>query len=88
MNPVYESESVIQRNVRRICEGCTVLIIAHGLTAVRDADRITGLPGVTKPLAGRRTSMPLARVRIYGQRHSSREQRPRRKIPLHWRRSA
>lgn len=36
----YESESVIQNNMKAICQGRTVLIIAHRLTAVRDADRI------------------------------------------------
>ncbi|EWY41177.1 peptidase C39 [Skermanella stibiiresistens SB22] len=36
----YESESAIQRNMRRICAGRTVLIIAHRLAAVRGADRI------------------------------------------------
>ena len=36
----YESERVIQENMRRICEGRTVLIIAHRLSAVRRADRI------------------------------------------------
>ncbi|MGK5024038.1 type I secretion system permease/ATPase [Janthinobacterium sp. RB2R34] len=36
----YESESIIQANMRRICQGRTVLIIAHRLSAVRDADRI------------------------------------------------
>ncbi|KVX61488.1 type I secretion system permease/ATPase [Burkholderia stagnalis] len=36
----YESEAVIQANMRRICERRTVLIIAHRLSAVRDADRI------------------------------------------------
>ena len=36
----YESERVIQDNMRRICAGRTVLIIAHRLTAVQDADRI------------------------------------------------
>ncbi|MGV3654016.1 MAG: type I secretion system permease/ATPase [Noviherbaspirillum sp.] len=36
----YESESIIQRNMRRICQGRTVLIIAHRLSAVREADRI------------------------------------------------
>ncbi len=36
----YESESVIQANMRRISAGRTVLIIAHRLTAVRDANRI------------------------------------------------
>lgn len=36
----YESERVIQRNMRSICEGRTVFIIAHRLSAVRPADRI------------------------------------------------
>jgi subfamily B ATP-binding cassette protein HlyB/CyaB len=36
----YESEAVIQRNMRHICQGRTVLIIAHRLTAVRRAHRI------------------------------------------------
>lgn len=36
----YESESIIQRNMRRISAGRTVFIIAHRLSAVRHADRI------------------------------------------------
>lgn len=36
----YESESAIQRNMREICEGRTVLIVAHRLAAVRHAHRI------------------------------------------------
>ena len=36
----YESEKIIQDNMRKICTGRTVLIIAHRLSAVRDADRI------------------------------------------------
>lgn len=36
----YESEKIIQDNMRRICAGRTVLIIAHRLSAVRDAHRI------------------------------------------------
>lgn len=36
----YESEKIIQSNMRRICKGRTVLIIAHRLSAVKDADRI------------------------------------------------
>ncbi len=36
----YESEKIIQENMRKICHGRTVLIIAHRLSAVRDAHRI------------------------------------------------
>ena len=36
----YESESVIQQNMRDIVQGRTVLIIAHRLSTVRNADRI------------------------------------------------
>lgn len=36
----YESEKIIQDNMRQICKGRTVLIIAHRLSAVRDAHRI------------------------------------------------
>lgn len=36
----YESERIIQRNMKAICQGRTVIIIAHRLSAVRDADLI------------------------------------------------
>jgi subfamily B ATP-binding cassette protein HlyB/CyaB len=36
----YESEKIIQDNMRSISQGRTVLIIAHRLSAVRDANRI------------------------------------------------
>ena len=36
----YESERVIQDNMKAICQGRTVLIVAHRLSAVRDANRI------------------------------------------------
>ena len=36
----YESEKIIQDNMRQICQGRTVIIIAHRLSAVRDANRI------------------------------------------------
>ena len=39
----YESEKIIQDNMRRICAGRTVLIIAHRLSAVREANRIVVL---------------------------------------------
>ncbi|WP_226661421.1 type I secretion system permease/ATPase [Microbulbifer aggregans] len=36
----YESERIIQENMRHICRGRTVFIIAHRLSTVRHADRI------------------------------------------------
>ncbi len=36
----YESEAAIQRKMARICQGRTVIIIAHRLSTVRQADRI------------------------------------------------
>ena len=36
----YESERIIQDNMRQICQGRTVLIVAHRLSTVRRADRI------------------------------------------------
>ena len=39
----YESERVIQENMRRIAQGRTVIIIAHRLSTVRRADRIVTL---------------------------------------------
>jgi ATP-binding cassette, subfamily B, bacterial HlyB/CyaB len=36
----YESERVIQSNMRAICQGRTVLVVAHRLSTVRTADRI------------------------------------------------
>lgn len=39
----YESERVIQANMRSIVRGRTVIIIAHRLAAVRNCDRIIGM---------------------------------------------
>ena len=39
----YESERIIQANMREIVRGRTVLIVAHRLAAVRGANRIIGL---------------------------------------------
>lgn len=36
----YQSERIIQDNLEQICKGRTVLIIAHRLSTVRNADRI------------------------------------------------
>jgi subfamily B ATP-binding cassette protein HlyB/CyaB len=39
----YESERIIQQNMRQIVKGRTVFIIAHRLAAVRDCDIIVGM---------------------------------------------
>lgn len=39
----YESERIVQANMRHIVKGRTVIIIAHRLSTVRNADRIVGL---------------------------------------------
>ena len=39
----YESERIIQRNMRQIVQNRTVFIIAHRLVAVRDCDLIIGM---------------------------------------------
>jgi len=39
----FETERIIQNNMRVICAGRTVLIIAHRLTAVRNADLIVAM---------------------------------------------
>ncbi len=36
----YESEQIVQNNMKKICRGRTAFIIAHRLSTVRDADRI------------------------------------------------
>lgn len=36
----YESESIIQKNLKDICKGRTVIIIAHRLSTLKDADKI------------------------------------------------
>jgi subfamily B ATP-binding cassette protein HlyB/CyaB len=39
----YESEAVLQKNMRAICHGRTVIVIAHRLSAVRAAHRIIAM---------------------------------------------
>ena len=39
----YDSERIIQRNMRRIAKNRTVIIIAHRLAAVRSCHRIAGI---------------------------------------------
>ena len=39
----YESEAILQRNMAAICQGRTVIIIAHRLSSVRNAHRIIAM---------------------------------------------
>ena len=39
----FETERIVQQNMRSICQGRTVIIIAHRLTAVRHADHIVAM---------------------------------------------
>lgn len=39
----YESESIIQQNLKKICQGRTVIIIAHRLSTIKDADEIMAI---------------------------------------------
>lgn len=39
----YESESIIQKNLKTICKGRTVIIIAHRLSTLKDADKIMAI---------------------------------------------
>jgi subfamily B ATP-binding cassette protein HlyB/CyaB len=39
----YESEAILQRNMASICKGRTVIVIAHRLSAVRQAHRIIAM---------------------------------------------
>jgi subfamily B ATP-binding cassette protein HlyB/CyaB len=39
----YETEKIIQNNMAQICQGRTVIIVAHRLSAVRHADRILAM---------------------------------------------
>lgn len=36
----YESESIIQKNLKNICKGRTVIIIAHRLSTLKSAEKI------------------------------------------------
>jgi subfamily B ATP-binding cassette protein HlyB/CyaB len=39
----FETERIIRNNMKTICAGRTVIIIAHRLSAVRHADRIVAM---------------------------------------------
>ncbi|MEK0427580.1 MAG: hypothetical protein RL001_107 [Pseudomonadota bacterium] len=66
----YESERVIQSNMAAICKGRTVLIIAHRLTAVRNADRILVLEQGRLVEQGRHDELIRQRDGFYHRLHS------------------
>ena len=39
----YESENIIQRNLKQITAGRTVIIIAHRLSTLKSVDKIMGI---------------------------------------------
>ena len=41
----YESEAIIQKNLKKICQNRTVIIIAHRLSTIRDANKIMVIDG-------------------------------------------
>ncbi|NQE47543.1 type I secretion system permease/ATPase [Herbaspirillum rubrisubalbicans] len=66
----YESEKIIQDNMRQICAGRTVLIIAHRLTAVREADRILVMERGNVVESGRHEELLRLRGGIYAHLHA------------------
>ena len=61
----YESERIIQQNMKEIAKGRTVLVIAHRLSTVIDADQILVLEAGTIVERGTHGEL-LARGGLYG----------------------
>jgi subfamily B ATP-binding cassette protein HlyB/CyaB len=66
----YESEKIIQDNMQRICQGRTVIIIAHRLSAVRTADRIVVMDRGKITQLGTHEDLMMDSAGIYYQLHS------------------
>ena len=65
----YESERTIQNNMRAICQGRTVIIIAHRLSAVRDANRILVMDRGSVVEEGGHTELLQAQAGHYARLH-------------------
>ena len=65
----YESERIIQNNMRAICQGRTVIIIAHRLSAVRDANRILVMDRGSVVEEGGHTELLQAQAGHYARLH-------------------
>jgi subfamily B ATP-binding cassette protein HlyB/CyaB len=81
----YESENIIQQNMQLITKGRTVFIIAHRLSAVRQADRILVVDKGQIAEQGSHTEL-LKQQGIYSRLHalqmSDKTPSPRNKTPL------
>jgi len=66
----YESEKIIQDNMQRICQGRTVIIIAHRLSAVRTANRIVVMDRGKITQIGSHKELMLDATGIYHHLHS------------------
>jgi ATP-binding cassette, subfamily B, bacterial HlyB/CyaB len=62
----YESERIIQQNMLHIVKGRTVIIIAHRLVAVRDADRIVAMDSGQIVEDGNHTELIARSDSLYG----------------------
>jgi ATP-binding cassette, subfamily B, bacterial HlyB/CyaB len=65
----YESERIIQNNMKAICRGRTAIIIAHRLSAVRDANRIVVLDRGRIAEAGSHTELLKREAGDYSRLH-------------------
>jgi subfamily B ATP-binding cassette protein HlyB/CyaB len=68
----YESESIIQKNLKMICQGRTVIIIAHRLSTLRDAQKIMAIDRGQLIEYGSREEL-LQRKGLYFYLHSQQE---------------